>query len=135
MSGIIISKIHSVTGSIGMFKLIVVADDGMRFEYVKLSKGAGEALGKMEIGPLGVTWICGSAATRKLAKLYSLEYRKRAPGAGRSVDAGAGRSKRVTLWMTDKGKADLERIAKHEGRKLGQQVAAMALRALQMSDE
>jgi len=56
---------------------------------------------------VGIAWLSGPAATPRLAKKFNLEYRRRAPGAGRPAMDPKEKTKQFPLWMKP---ADIRRI-------------------------
>lgn len=74
----------------------------------KLASSAEEAIRAFCPAAYGITWLSGPAATKKLAKAFGLQLRKRAPGGGRRKKKEGDKSIEIPIWMTPAGFDKLE---------------------------
>lgn len=104
-AGLIFTKHKKLTGKLAVYRALLKFPDGT-------SRGCGPRIAHSPAAALefylkhatldakSITWLGGGAANRTLAKRFGLEYRKRAPGAGRKQLAPDAKRKQHTVWAS-----------------------------------
>lgn len=102
-AGLILTKKTKLGGKLAIYSALVKFPDGTSRECVdRIAHSPAAALEfylKHETRE-AITWLGGNAANRTLAKRFGLEFRKRAPGAGRKQLAPDAKRKQHTVWAS-----------------------------------